>query len=140
MKKNATTWVPSPRQARVLEAAQEAGLDRNITTVCASAGIAPSTFYRWLERDPGFVAAWESIWRGTIRRHLPGVVAAVIHQAQRGDVQAAKLVADLAGVLKGQETNVQVVVSQDRPPTLRELIANGASRSFAGVSPPASDR
>lgn len=71
--------------------------------------------YFWLDpfdrrHDPGFAAAWDQVWRGTIRRHLPGVVAAMIHKAQEGDVQAARLVADLAGVLKGQETNVQVNV------------------------------
>ena len=99
MPQNTTNWVPTPKQAAVLEAAQEAGLNRSISAICESAGVDRTGFYRWLHKDPQFAAAWEDVWHGTIKRHLPGVVAAVIAKAQDGDIPAARLVADLAGVL-----------------------------------------
>lgn len=55
-------------------------------------------FYKWLEKDPNFKRAWEDVWYGTVRRHLPGAIQALAQQAQAGDVQAIKLLAELAGV------------------------------------------
>lgn len=107
MQQNATDWTPTPKQAKMLQCAQEDGLNRNITALCREAGIAPSTFYRWLQRSPGFKAAWEEVWRGSIRRHLPGVVAATIAKALDGNIQAARLITDLAAATKsGHEVNV----------------------------------
>jgi len=107
------TWTPTPKQAAVLEAAQEAGLNRSIAAICAAAGVDRRGFYRWLEKDPHFKAAWEDIWRSAIRRHLPGVVAAMIAKAQDGDVPAARLIADLAGVMRQRvEASVQAEVHQ----------------------------
>jgi len=99
VRQNATAATVKPRQAAVLEAAQKAGLNRNITAICREADIAPSTFYRWLQNDAEFRGLWDSVWSGAIKRHLPGVVAAVIAQALKGDVKAERLVADLAGVI-----------------------------------------
>ncbi len=99
MPQNTTNWAPTPKQDAVLEAAQEAGLNRSISAICEAAGVDRTGFYRWLRKDPQFAAAWEDVWHGTIKRHLPGVVAAVIAKAQDGDIPAARLVADLAGVL-----------------------------------------
>ena len=95
-----TNWTPSPKQAGVLEAAQEVGLKRTITAIAEAGGVSRKSIYRWLDDDPGFADAWHSIWRGAISRHLPGVVSALIAKAQEGDVPAARLVADMAGVLK----------------------------------------
>lgn len=67
--------------------------------MCADAGVSRDTFYRWL-KDDGFRQAWESAWHGTVLRHLPGVVSAMVERAQSGDVAAARLIADMAGVIK----------------------------------------
>ena len=99
MPQNTTEWAPSPKQAAVLEAAQEAGLGRSISAICEAARVDRTSFYRWLRKDPQFTAAWKDVWRGALNRHLPGVVAAMLEKAQQGDVPAARLVADLAGLL-----------------------------------------
>ena len=100
MQRNATHWTPTLRQARVLTAATDAGLNRTIAAVCAEAGIAPSTFYRWYDRTPEFKDAWDNIWKAALARHLPGVITAQLHKAQTGDTQAARLIADIAGIIK----------------------------------------
>lgn len=89
----------TPRQAQLLERATDPALNRNITEICRAAGVPDRTYYNWMRDSPEFRAAWEDVWRGAVRRHLPGVVAAVIHRALGGDVKAARLVADLAGVI-----------------------------------------
>ncbi len=98
MPQNTTEWTPTLKQAALLEAAQEAGLNRSITLMCTAAGVDRTSFYRWLRNDPEFAAAWRSVWRDAIGRHLPGVVAAQLAKALDGDTSAARLVADLAGV------------------------------------------
>lgn len=99
MSQNATNWTPTPKQAAVLEAAQEAGLNRSIVALCEAAHVDRKSFYRWFKDDPEFKAAWEEIWTHSIRRHLPGIVAAQVAKALDGDTPAARLVADMAGVL-----------------------------------------
>lgn len=90
-------------QLRVLQEAQEAGIDRTITKVCEDAEVNRRTFYRWLDK-PHFAKAWDEVWRGSIIRHFPSVIAAQLQKARRGDTAAARLVADLAGkVTKKQE-------------------------------------
>ena len=89
----------SPRQAHLIECAMEPGMQRTITAVCEAAGVTRVTFYRWVREDSDFREAWEDAWRGSIRRQLPGVAAAMIHQALAGDVRAARLVVDMAGVV-----------------------------------------
>lgn len=89
----------TPRQRAVIETAMEPGLNRDIVTVCAAAGVPRRTFYNWLDDDE-FRQAWESVWQAAIRRQLAGVVAAMVNRALAGDVPAARLVGDLAGVIK----------------------------------------
>lgn len=91
------SWMPTPKQAAVLEAAQEAGLNRTITAICDTAGVTRKSFYQWL-KDEDFQTAWRSVWQDALGRHLPGVVAAQVAKALEGDTPAARLVADLAGV------------------------------------------
>lgn len=98
-----TTYAGLKRKQRLLiEAALEGGLKRNITTLCAEAGVSRSQFYRWMESDDAFRNAWESLWRGIVSRHFPTAVAALVEKAQRGDVSASRLMAELLGVLKQQ--------------------------------------
>ena len=94
-----TEWKPNRRQKKVLDAAQEAGANRTITQVCDDAGVPRRTFYNWLASE-GFARAWDEVWRRAIVRHMPGVVAAMLAKAGKGNVPAARLVADMAGAIK----------------------------------------
>lgn len=125
MPQNSTNWAPTPKQAAVLDAAQEAGLNRSISTICDRAGVDRKSFYNWINRDSHFKATWEEIWTHSIRRHMPGVVAAMIAKAQDGDVPAARLIADLAGVTRQridaavtQATTLSVKEAPDLTPYL----------------------
>lgn len=123
---NGTEWVPTSQQAKFLEAATECGFDRNLTAVAKAAGVPRRTVYNWLERDEGFKNSWENLWKTTLSRHVPGVVAALVKRAQGGDPTAAKLVLEMAGILKrGQQ-------AESRGPTLEDLLA--------GVRPPIPDQ
>jgi hypothetical protein len=95
----ATEWVPSPKQASVLKAAQESGLKRSITGVCRRAEVDPKTFYRWMKGDPGFRAAWADLWKSMADLHFPTAVSATIHKARAGDIPAVRLLAEMKGVL-----------------------------------------
>ena len=96
-----TEWKPNRRQKKVLDAAQEAGVNRTITKVCEEAGVPRRTFYNWLTNE-GFARAWDEVWRRAIVRHMPSIVAAMLGKAGKGDVSAARLLADMAGILKQQ--------------------------------------
>ena len=97
---NCADWKPKPRQKRILEAAQEVGLNRTITTVCEEADVPRRTFYYWLDKDPCFADAWDKVWRRAITRHMPTIIAAVVCKARKGDVPAARLLADMVGAVK----------------------------------------
>ena len=98
---SATDWQPSIKQHRVLNAAAEAGIHRSVTAIAKQAGVRRQTIYEWLNNDPAFRHAWDELPRNLLRTHLPGVVAAMVRKAQGGDVQAAKLVLEAAGLLGG---------------------------------------
>ena len=95
-----TDWRPTTKQRAVLEAASELGLRRSVVLVCNEAGVSRESFYKWLRDDEQFREAWEQVYHGAVRKHLPGVVAAMVERAQSGDVAAARLIADLSGVIK----------------------------------------
>ena len=88
------------RQAAVLQAAQTVGPKRSVKAICRAAGVSRARFYVWLRDDAEFRAQWVDIWQVAIRQHLPAVVTAQIHKAQAGNTPAARLVAEMAGVLK----------------------------------------
>ena len=66
-------------------------------------------FYNWL-KQPGFAAAWAELPRKVISAHLPGVVAAVVRKAQEGDVAAARLLFQAAGLI-GRDAVAGVTVA-----------------------------
>lgn len=101
-KQKSTEWKPSPKQQAVLEAAHGQGVNRTISAVCQEAGVDRTSFYKWMREDPGFVKAWDAVWYGTVRRHLPGAIQALAQKAQEGDVPAIKLLTELAGVYRGR--------------------------------------
>lgn len=102
MKRNGTYANLKPKQRVLIEAALDAGLKRNITALCAEAGIGRVSFYRWMNDDPVFRETWNGLWRDIVSRHFPTAIAAVSEKAQRGDVSASRLMAELLGVLKQQ--------------------------------------
>ena len=96
--KTLTNSTLTPKMLSVLEAAMEIGLNRSITKVCDDADVARQTFYKWLDSSEEFKKAWDEVWYGSIKRHLPGVISAQIERALQGDTRAAELIAKLAGV------------------------------------------
>lgn len=101
MRHNATL---KPNQIAVLEAALEPGAKKDIRAICKSAGIDHATFYRWLNDDEVFSNAWANLWKDAIGRHLPGIVASMVDKAQGGDVAAARLLVDVAGIIIKRST------------------------------------
>ena len=102
-KQKSTEWKPSPKQQAVLEAAHGQGVNRTISAVCQEAGVDRTSFYKWMREDPGFVKAWDAVWYGTVRRHLPGAIQALAQKAQEGDVPAIKLLTELAGIYRDRK-------------------------------------
>ena len=93
-----SNWEPSSKQIDFLNAGIRCGLNRNVAAVCRDAGVSRVAFYNWL-KQPGFAAAWAELPRKVISAHLPGVVAAVVRKAQEGDVAAARLLFQAAGLI-----------------------------------------
>lgn len=102
------------RQIKILEAAQRAGLHRSIEKVCQEADIPVRTFYRWLAQDLRFKERWDRLWYDSARRHLPGAVNALAHEAYGGNVHAVKLLADLAGVYQ-EKKGIEVSTKGGQP-------------------------
>ncbi len=92
------TWRPTPQQARFL-AVVKAARGRSITArhVCQALGYPVYEVASWLD-SAEFRERFRDAWRLLLERELVGVVAALIERAKRGDVQAAKLCLELAGV------------------------------------------
>ena len=102
------------RQIKILEAAQQAGLHRNIEKVCQEADIPFRSFCRWLAEDPRFKERWDHLWYNSARRHLPGAVQALAHEAQDGNVHAIKLLSELAGVYQ-EKKGVEISTRDGQP-------------------------
>lgn len=92
---NGTVWKPSPKQAAVLDVART-GQMRSLSAICRTAGVPRRTFYNWLKDDAHFADSWNAIWRGTAQQSMPLIIAAMVRKAVRGDVAAARLVAEIA--------------------------------------------
>lgn len=98
---SAPEWVPSPEQARLLEAVAERDLGDTIQGICAAAEVPRRTFYNWM-KDPSFARAWAGVWRQRLDGHMTTIVNAQIEKAEDGDTKAATFLARLAGLLKDQ--------------------------------------
>lgn len=105
-------WAPTPRQRRFLEEAAQAGLKRSIAVVAKAADVPIRTVYNWLDH-PDFRKAYEDVPRAMVARHLPGALAAVVIKAQKGDVKAARLLCDVAGLLKGAAAPAGLLSAQN---------------------------
>lgn len=90
-----TGWAPTVKQRAVLEVAQK-GQHRTISAICNAAGVSRQAYHGWIKDDAGFADAWNSLWRGAAQNAMPLVVAAMVRKAAKGDVGAARLVAEIA--------------------------------------------
>jgi hypothetical protein len=76
----------------------EGGFGRSITALCIEAGVSRPTFYEWMKEDEGFIKAWQALPEKILRPAIPGVIQAMITKAKAGDVQAGRLILELANV------------------------------------------
>ncbi len=102
---NVTVWEPSKKQVAVLEVAQN-GQFKTVSAICRNAKVSRKSFYEWLKNDPGFADAWASLWREGAQRSMPLVVAAMVRKAVKGDVSAARLVAELAEATRNNDAAI----------------------------------
>jgi len=89
-------WKPTPKQNKLLQAAQTPGNKYTITAMCEKAGITRDTFYRWRKEDDNFRDAWNEIWYWSIEQHMPSIVAAQVEKAMSGDTHAANYLTNLS--------------------------------------------
>lgn len=92
-------WIPTPDQAAVFEAAMEPGLGKSLKAICKAAGVAIQKYHSWMRRDPEFSYCWEKLWKRSLDIHLPSVIAAMVCEAQAGNVGAARLIFELVGLV-----------------------------------------
>lgn len=97
-----TNWMPNPQQAAVLDAARY-GMHRSIKAICTAANVPRGTYYRWLADDAQFADAWANLWRGSAQGAMPLVLAAMVREAVKGNVAAARLVSEIAEATRTQD-------------------------------------
>ena len=101
--KSVAPWMATEAQERFLGAASEAGLSRNIKKLCSEARVSRVTFYRWFNNSEGFRDALAALPRILLAKHLPGCYAALIKQAQTGDLSALRMVFEMVGDVATQK-------------------------------------
>lgn len=102
MAQTGANWKPTKAQERLLNAAQDPELYKNITELCQQTKTPRRTFYNWLQYSPEFKSYWENLWKGSISGSLPSIINAQIDRAEKGDTKAARLLVELMGLLKQQ--------------------------------------
>lgn len=95
-------------QIEFLHAARELPMGATIKSICEAINLPSRTFYGWL-REPLFSAAYDRLWYEQVKDNMPEVSAAMIRQAKRGDVKAAKLLFDALGLIVRQSHEDKVV-------------------------------
>lgn len=89
----------------------------NITTVCKHVGITRQTYYRWMA-DPKFANFYASQVRYAAKAALKPIIDAVVGQAAKGNIQAAKLFLQYVNEL---DSNVNLTVNPGQLPGLNTL-------------------
>ena len=115
----------TPKQRQVVEIMARGffeGSDErvSIASVCRHAGITRQTYYRWMA-DPKFANYYASQVRYAAKAALKPIIDAVVGQAAKGNVQAAKLFLQYINEL---ENSVNLTVTPGQLPgvnTLRQL-------------------
>lgn len=91
-------WAPTPRQARFLGLISlmvSRGL--SVKAVCNALGYPVAEVAGWME-DENFAGKYKKAWQLLLEREMVGVISSLLAQAQSGDVKAAKLCLEMAGV------------------------------------------
>lgn len=100
VEQNETIWVPSDKQSKVLSWVLENEFECSYTAISDGTGVARSTIYRWLEKDPNFREEWVNLWQKMIDTSFNAVASAMLKKATTGDVPAARLIGEMKGTLK----------------------------------------
>ena len=106
-------WIPTPKQAAVMEAALKVGVRRTIVDICKDADVSRQSFYEWLREDDDFRDAWANLWKRAIERSLSPVIVAMAHKAANGDVAAARLIVDIAGIVS-RKSSIEIKDWRDK--------------------------
>ena len=90
-------WEPTKNQKAALTYAQDHDYTYPVKELCADIGISYQGYYQWFQHVP-FADWWLDNWSKHFALHLPTVYAQMMSKASggttRGDVQAAKLIAE----------------------------------------------
>ena len=100
-------WVPTPKEAALLEAAGKIGLNRTVSVICEEAGVSRETYYQ-ARKKAGFRAAWAKVACQVIEAGSPGVAGAVTQKAIDGDMTAARLHLQASGMIGSGGMNVHI--------------------------------
>jgi hypothetical protein len=98
-KQSETEIMMDEPKARIIETALNLGFDATIVDVCRQANVSRVTFYRWLDNDPIFEDAYRNLWKRELKGEIPQTVRAILKKAHSGDLAAARLHLEMAGVL-----------------------------------------
>lgn len=71
-------------------------------------GVPRTRLVAWLRDDPAFSRSYDEAWRTLLHHELIGIVVAMVRQAEAGDVHAARVCLELAGVLQQAKYRVDV--------------------------------
>ncbi len=86
-------------KARIIETALNLGYDATVTEICQRSNVTRVTFYRWLSDDPVFRDTYQNLWRREVEGEVSGTVKAILRKAHSGDLAAARLHLEMAGIL-----------------------------------------
>ena len=89
-------WIPSPKQAAVLEAATHPEY-KTIKAICKAAGVNTKSIWRWWNDDEGFRDAWNNQWTKLVERYANIMMSAQVRKANRGDTRAFLAAMEVAG-------------------------------------------
>jgi len=92
----------------------------SVVEICRKAGISTVTYYKYMQL-PAMQEAIKDITTRTFTNRLPFTVNAITREAEKGNLQACKLVLEaLQYIGKGNNQSVNVAVHKDtEPPTLQ---------------------
>jgi len=107
------TYDPSPVEHRILAAVAKDPDRTSVQAIADRAKCAPSTIYKSMQNS-GFRQMFNDAIRGRLHAEVPGVVNALIHEAQSGDFSAAKLILEITGMYeKSQKISADMQVENE---------------------------
>lgn len=89
---------------------------------CGLADISQDTFYRLFSKDERFIQAYREVCQSTALSGAISAIHGLTTAAAAGDVQACKVVLEMAGLYQ-PSAKVEHTHTHDAGPTLRDLLA-----------------